>query len=345
MSSAYAYGGKSQFPPHKFVGILETNIMKALITGGLGFVGSNLAHKLASIGVDVTVIDAMIPDLGGNYFNIDKIKEKITVIEGDIRDKNIIEESIKHKDVIFHLAGQVDHKRSINRPYEDASIRIDGTLSVLEACRKHNPSAKIIYSSTRGVYGEPKKVPVNEDNPTNPLVMYAITSLAAENILKMYGKFYGTKTTILRLVNIYGPRHQMKHSYGIANYFIMQSLSHKPMTIMGTGKILRDFLFVDDACDAFIECSKNSGTDGKIFNVGSGKGTSFIELANEIKNATDGKVNLVKYTKVEKQLEPGNFIADITKITNETKWCPKTKLGDGIKKTVDFYNKNKKHYW
>jgi UDP-glucose 4-epimerase len=319
--------------------------MKALITGGLGFIGSNLAVRLISRGAEVTILDAMVLGLGGNYFNIEKIKENVVVHEGNLNDKKLIEECVKDKDVIFHLAGQVNHKRSINKPYEDVDIRVNGTISLLEACKNHNPSAKIIYSSTRGVYGNSNKIPVSEKSPVNPMVMYAITSLAAENILSMYKKFYGIESTILRLVNIYGPRHQMQHSYGIVNYFIMQSMSHKPITIMGTGKIIRDFLFVDDACDAFIECAKNPKTDGKIFNVGSGKKTSFIGLANEIKNVANGKVNLVKYTKIEKQLEPGNFVADISKMKKETRWKPKTKLSDGIKKTVDFYKKNKKHYW
>lgn len=319
--------------------------MKALITGGLGFVGSNLANKLVSKGAEVTIIDSLVPGLGGNRFNIDKIKDKVTVYEADIRDKKIIERCVKNKDVIFHIAGQVDHKRSIKYPYEDVDIRVNGTLSVLEACRKYNTSAKIIYSSTRAVYGESAKIPVSEDAPTRPKVMYAITSLAAENIIMMYEKFYDVKATILRLVNIYGPRHQMKYSYGIVNYFIMQALSGKPITIMGTGKIQRDLLFVDDACDAFVECAENPSTDGELFNLGSGKGVSFIELANEIKNATNCRIDLVEYTKVEKQLEPGDFVADITKIKNETKWRPKTKLSDGIKKTVEFYNKHRNHYW
>ena len=235
--------------------------------------------------------------------------------------------------------------RSIEKPYEDADMRINGTLSVLDACRSNNPDARIIFSSTRAVYGDSKSIPVREDFPTNPRSMYAITSLAAEKILSMYGNLYGINFTILRLVNTYGPRHQMKKAYGVLNYFVKQAVSNNPITVMGAGGIIRDFLFVDDACNAFLECAKSPRTNGEILNLGSGIGVSFLELANKIKSATNGTIKRIEYTKKLEQVEPGNFIADITKIKKLISWKPKTPLDEGIKKTIDFYKKNKKHYW
>lgn len=318
--------------------------MKALITGGLGFMGSNLAHKLLEKGHEITLIDALIPGLGGNEFNIGDIKDKVKVIKDDIRKESVIKDVVKDKDIIFHLAGQVDHKRSIEKPFEDVNIRVNGTLSLLEACKKHNPDVKIVFSSTRAVYGV-SKIPVNEESSTNPKGMYAITSLTAEKILAMYRELYGIKSTILRFTNSYGPRHQMKEKYGIANYFIKLALAEKPITVMGTGKVLRDYIFVDDCNDAFIICAENSKTDGQILNIGTGKGISFLELANEIKAQTNAEIEMIDYPKDTKLLEPGDFVANISKMKTLTGWEPKTDIKQGIKATLDFYKEFGKNYW
>src|SRR3989338_1790905 len=307
--------------------------MKALITGGLGFIGSNLAHKLVSMDYDVTILDAVMLDLGANFFNIEEIKDKVNFVKGDVRNKKTIETAVKDKDIIFHFAGQTDHLRSIEKPYEEVDMKINGIISVLEACKKNNQQAKIIFSSTRAVYGDSANLPVNETSETNPKSMYAITSLAAEKILRMYQNLYSIRTTSLRLVNIYGPRHQMKRPYGVFNYFIKQALSKKPITVMGKRNIIRDFLFVGDVCDACIECIKNQRTDGEVLNVGSGKGTSFTELANKIRQSTGGEIKMIAYTQKLEQVEPGDFVADIAKIKKFTSWRPKTPLEGGIKNT------------
>ena len=319
--------------------------MRALITGGMGFIGSNLAHKLVSENNEVTIIDSMVPGLGGNDFNIFEIRDNVKVIKKDIRDEKAIDDAVKGKDCIFHLAGQVDHKRSMENPLEDVSLRVNGTISLLEACRKNNQKAKIIFSSTRSVYGEVKKVPANEDMPANPKGMYAITSLAAEKIIGMYSNLYGMNFTILRLVNTYGPRHQMKKDYGIVNHFVRQALDRHPITVMGDGKILRDYIFVGDACDAVIRCAVNSKTDGQVINLGTGKGVSFLELAKLIGRMTGSEVKKVEYSRILKQIEPGDFVADISKLKKLTGWSPKMPLETGLKITMDFYSKNREKYW
>ncbi|MBI2549634.1 GDP-mannose 4,6-dehydratase [Candidatus Woesearchaeota archaeon] len=317
-----------------------------LITGGLGFIGSNLATKLAGLGANVTVVDALIEGLGGNKFNVHDVKEKVNAVVGDIRDKKLVAKLVRGKDYIFHLAGQVDHHRSIERPFEDLDIRCNGTLALLEACRKNNDNAKIVYTGTRAEYGAVKKIPVAEETPTKPLGMYAITSLAAENMMLMYNKLYGLRICCLRITNTYGPRHQMKLPYGIVNWFVRLAMDNKPITVMGDGKVLRDYLYVEDCCEALIAAAASERANGEAFNVATGKGTSFLELAKEVIRANGGgSSRFVPYPKETKQLEPGDFVADIRKVKKLLEWEPKTGLAEGLKATINFYRKNKSRYW
>ncbi|MBI2144028.1 SDR family NAD(P)-dependent oxidoreductase [Candidatus Woesearchaeota archaeon] len=324
------------------------NGKNALITGGMGFIGSNLAAKLAGNGADVTILDAMIEGLGGNQFNIHDIKNKIKAIAADVRDKKAVAEAVKGKDFIFHLAGQVDHHRSVGQPFEDLDIRCNGTLTLLEECRKNNDDAKIVYSGTRAEYGAVKKLPASEEEtPAKPIGMYAITSLAAENMMLMYNRLHGTRSCCLRITNTYGPRHQMKKPYGIVNWFIRLAMEGKPITVMGDGKTLRDYLYVEDCCDALMAAAAASEkSEGETFNAATGTGLSFLELAKEIIKANGrGDYKLVPYPDETKQLEPGSFVADIGKIRKLLRWTPKTPLSEGLKATIAFYRKNKQHYW
>ncbi|MBI2580197.1 GDP-mannose 4,6-dehydratase [Candidatus Woesearchaeota archaeon] len=317
-----------------------------LITGGLGFIGSNLAMQLAKAGAAVTVLDAMIEGLGGNQFNIHGVKDKVKVVIGDVRDKKTVADAVRGKDVVFHLAGQVDHSRSIEFPFEDLDIRCNGTLTLLEECRKNNDSAAIIYSGTRAEYGAVKKLPATEETPTKPIGMYAITSLAAENMILMYNRLYGLRSCSLRITNTYGPGHQMRKPYGVVNWFIRLAMDGKPITVMGDGKMLRDYLYVEDCCDAFMAAAENPKSSGEVLNVATGKGTSFIELAREVIRANgNGSYKLVPYPEETRQLEPGSFVADAAKIRKLLHWQPKTSLANGIRATTNFYRQNKRHYW
>ena len=173
-----------------------------LITGGLGFLGSNLAIKLAKKGAIVTILDSLVSELGGNEFNVSEIKDKITIVKDDLNNASTTNKLVKGKDIVFHLAGQVDHHRSMEKPFEDLDIRCKATLTLLEALRNHNKTCKLIYSSTRSVYGSPKLIPVSEDAPTEPKGMYAATSLAAEKFIQIYGNAYSLKYCILRITNV-----------------------------------------------------------------------------------------------------------------------------------------------
>lgn len=332
---------KTLLNPKKFSG------KKVLITGGLGFIGSNLAIRLVKLGARVTLLDSMLPLYGGNLFNIQSIQKRVKINFADIRDQSAMNYMVKDQDYIFHLAGQLSHVDSITDPFTDVYINIKGTLCVLEACRRFNPKAKILFAGTRGEYGPSVKLPVNESAPTNPKGMYAITNLTAEKMVLMYHEVHGVQGCCFRITNTYGPRHQMKHNrYGVVNWFIRTLLDQKPITLMGDGKILRDFLYIDDLVDAFLAAALQPQAYGEVFNVGSGEAIDFSDLARTmLRVAKRGKVKFVPFSQERKQLEPGDFYMDISKIFDYTGWSPKVSLSNGLAKTISFYRKYQKHYW
>lgn len=320
---------------------------KVLITGGLGFIGSNLAIKLVKLGAKVTLLDAMISDHGGNLFNIEPIKDKVAINVSDIRDENSINYLVCDKDYIFHLAGQVSHVLSLSNPFLDIDINIRGTATLMEACRKHNPRVKIVYSGTRGQYGSVVKLPVDENAPTNPKGIHEISHLTAEKIIKVYHDNFGIRCVLLRITNTYGPRAQMKHShYGVVNWFIRLAIDGKIIKVFGDGQLKRDFLYVDDCVEALLMSALNQGAYGEIFNVGVDKPCTFIELAKLIiKIAGRGKWKFAPFTLERKALEPGDFYSDITKIKKIVGWSPRVSLEDGLKATISYYKRYKQHYW
>lgn len=320
---------------------------KVLITGGLGFIGSNLAIALARGKSSVTIVDSAIPRQGGNMFNISPVKSRVKIVFSDIRSPKSMNRLVVGKDYIFHLAGQVSHVDSIKNPLKDLSINAEGTLVVLEACRKFNPNAHLIFTGTRGQYGSTIKLPVNEMHPMNPKGVYAITNLCAENLVMVYDQIHKIKSIALRITNTYGPRHQMMHDeYGVFNWFIRKAIDNEGIPVFGDGRILRDFLYVDDLVEAIMQAGLCDKAYGTVFNVGSGKPINFIELAKMISRiAGSGRFNFTEFTKERKELEPGDYYTDITKIKRIIGWRPKISLEIGIKRTLDYYRKYKKYYW
>ena len=318
-----------------------------LITGGLGFIGSNLAIRLVELGAEVTLLDSMLPLYGGNLFNIEPIKDRVRVNFSDIRDRHSMNYIIPGQDYIFHLAGQVSHVDSILDPFTDVDININGTLSVLEACRQFNPSAKIIFTGTRGQYGPSIKLPVDEDAPTNAKGIYAITNLAAEKIILMYHEVHKLPGVCLRITNTYGPRHHMKHDrYGVVNWFIRLALDDQVISIMGDGRILRDFLYVDDLVEVLLLTAASEQAYGQIFNAGTGIPTDFITLGETIvRLAGSGRCEFVPFSKERKQLEPGDYYTDIARIRTMLGWEPKVSLEEGLRRTIDYYRAYRDHYW
>lgn len=327
----------------KYSGFDKKNI---LITGGLGFIGSNLAYKLVELGANVIIVDAMIPNMGGNLYNIYEIRDKVKLNFADIRDENIMNQLVRDKDYIFNLAAQLSHTESMKDPFLDLDINCRGHLVLLEACRKFNDKVKIIYAGTRAQYGKILYTPVDEKHPINPTDANGITKYACEQYHILYYNVYGIKTTSLRLTNTYGPRHQMKHKeQGFIGWFVRQAMDNDEIKIFGKGKQLRDINYVDDVVDAFLMAATNDKAYGEVFNVG-GCPISLLNLVKLIIEIVGrGTYKLIEYPKGWKKIEVGDYVADITKIKEVLGWEPKTDVKEGLTKMVEYYEKNKPYYW
>ncbi len=318
-----------------------------LITGGLGFIGSNLAARLVAEGARVTLCDALIEGYGGNPANIREIRSKVEVDPSDVRDAAAMERLVAGRDVVFHLAAQVSHVMSLSNPYPDIDINIKGTAVVLEACRAKNPRAVVVRSGTRGQYGPAVRLPVSEETPSDPRGIYEISQLSAEMICRTYTRIHGIRTVPLRLTNIYGPRGQMKHSqFGVVNWFVRLALEGRPIPIFGSGRILRDFLYVDDCVEALLLAAASPLAVGEILNVGHDRPSTFLEVAETLRDLVPGtKLEFTDFTPERKAQEPGDFVSDITKIRRLLGWEPKVALREGLARTVDFYERHRAEYF
>ena len=320
---------------------------RTLITGGMGFTGSNLAIALVDAGADVTIVDAMIPGYAGNLFNIAPVRDRVAIHLCDIRDVAAMNNLVQAQDYVFHLAGQVDHILSLTDPFPDIDINIKGTAVLMEALRWHNPRAKVIYTGTRGQYGSAVTLPVSETAPTHPKGIYEISNLTAEKIIQVYNDVHGIAAVLLRLTNIYGPRAQMKHPrYGVVNWFVRLAVDDETIQVFGDGKILRDFLYIDDAVEAILMSALEPKAVGEVLNVGIDQPYNFIELAETlIEVAGTGRWEFAAFSPERKAQEPGDFYSDISKIRRLVGWTPRTALKDGLRQTVAFYRRYKQHYW
>ena len=320
---------------------------QVLITGGLGFIGSNLAIRLANLGARVTLVDAMIPEYGGNLFNIEPVRDRVAINFGDVCDRLAMNWLVKGQDYVFHLAGQVSHVMSMIDPFADIQFNIKGTAVVMEAVRHHNPTAKVIFTGTRGQYGPASQLPVSEAAPTNPRAIYEVSNLTAEKIIQVYHQTHGIPAVMLRLTNIYGPRAQMRHSqYGVVNWFVRQALDGEPIRVFGTGKILRDFVYVDDCVDAILAAATCDDAVGEIFNVGWDRPMTFLELAQTLERLCNGCTwHFAPFSPERAAQEPGDYYSDITKIRTVVGWEPSTSLEEGLRMTLDYYRRHREQYW
>ena len=320
---------------------------RVLVTGGLGFIGSNLSIKLVELGADVTIVDNMLPRQGGNLFNIEPVKDQVKVHFSDIRNQLSMNQLVQDIDLVFHLAGQVNHVDSMKNPVLDLEINCLGTLTLMEALRHFNPTAQVIYSGTRGEYGSSVKLPVDEDHPTNPTGLYAVTNLAAEKMIQVYGDVFKIPTTCLRITNTYGPRHQMQHDeYGVFNWFVRKALDSEALPVFGDGMIIRDFMYIDDLVECLLMTAQSEAAIGQVFNVGSGRGVTFREIAATIVDVIgSGSYKFTEFTQERAEVEPGDYWADISKITRVVGWQPRTDFAAGIKVTAEFYRAHREHYW
>ncbi len=320
---------------------------KVLITGGLGMIGSTIANKLVKYGANVTVVDSMIKPYGANFFNIKEVESQIKINISDIRDKESIKILVEDKDVVINLAGQVSHNDSLQNPYLDTDINYLGHLNVLEALKNYNPEAKVLYSGSRLQFGKIISNPVAEEHPLNPLTPYAVNKTAAENLYLYYNRVFNIRVVLFRIANPYGPRCQMQHSkYAIINWFIRNAMEDKNITIFGDGTQIRDYIFVDDLADAFILAAFTDNVRSEIFNIGSGIGSTFKEMVESVVNlAGKGRVVYQPWPQDYLNVETGDYITDITKITTMLNWKPKIDLTEGIQKTIEYYQKYHSYYW
>ena len=318
-----------------------------LITGGLGMLGSTIAHKLVDHGAAVTIIDSCLEPYGANMFNVEGIKDRIKINKSDIRDKGSIGALVKDKDFIFNLAGQVSHNDSIIDPFLDADINYFGHLNVLENIKKHNPKAVILYAGSRLQFGKIERVPVNETHPLRPRTPYALNKTAAENMYLFYHEMHKIPCVLFRIANPYGPRSQMKHSkYSMINWFLRLAMEGKTIKVFGDGNQIRDYIYVEDLADAFLSAAANKECYGKVFNVGSGTGTKFKDMVETVvKTVGSGKIDYVPWPENYANVETGNYITDIAKLFQATGWKPSVDLKIGIGSTHEYYKKNKSFYW
>jgi UDP-glucose 4-epimerase len=320
---------------------------RILITGGLGFIGSNLAIRLVREGARVAICDAMIEGYGGNFENLREVRADVEIHVADVRDESAMAGLVESRDVVFHLAAQVSHVMSLSNPYPDIDINIKGTAALLEACRKHNPEAVVVRSGTRGQYGPAVSLPVSEEAPSDPRGLYEISQLSAEMICRTYTRIHGIRTVPLRLTNVYGPRAQMKHShFGVVNWFVRLALDGKPIPIFGTGGILRDFLYVDDCVEALVRAAEEPAAIGEIINVGNDRASTFLEVAKLLQDLVPGAaIEFTDFTPERKAQEPGDFVSDISKIRRLLGWEPRVDLREGLSRTVAFYRERRAEYF
>jgi UDP-glucose 4-epimerase len=317
-----------------------------MITGGLGFIGSNLARRLVELGADVLLVDSLIPDYGGNLFNIDGIADRVRVNVADIRQQSTMNYLVRDRDVIFNLAGQVSHIDSMRDPYTDLEINCRSQMTVLEACRNHNARVKVVFAGTRQVYGRPDSLPVDESHLVRPTDVNGINKAAGENYHIVYNNVFGVRACSLRLTNVYGPRQLIRHNrQGFIGWFIRLAIENKPILIYGDGSQLRDFVFVDDAADAFLRAGADDAVNGEVFNVGGETPISHRELTSMlVRIAGSGSVQYVDWPAEKKAIDIGSFYADSTKFARRVGWTPTVGLEEGLRRTVAFYREHLGQY-
>ncbi len=318
-----------------------------LITGGLGFIGSNLARRLVELGARVTLVDSLIPEYGGNLFNIAGIEDRVRVNIADVRDEYSMDYLVQGRDFLFNLAGQTSHLDSMQNPYTDLEINCRAQLSILEACRKHNPRVKIVYASTRQIYGKPDYLPVDERHLLHPTDVNGINKMAGEWYHIVYNNVYGIRAVSLRMTNTYGPRMRVKDArQTFLGIWIKNLIEGKPIQVWGDGLQVRDFNYVDDAVEAILLAATSENANGQIFNLGSDETINLRDLAELcIEVNGGGTYEIIPFPPDRKVIDIGDYYADYRKIRGMLGWTPRVNLREGLKRTLEYYRAHREHYW
>lgn len=320
---------------------------KVIITGGLGFIGSNIAHRLVEYGAKVLIVDSLIPEYGGNLFNIEDIKDKVDVNIADVRDAHSMKYLVQGMDFMFNIAGQVSHTDSMKDPFTDLEINCRSQLSILESCRKYNPDIRVVFASTRQIYGVPKYLPVDEDHMLNPTDVNGINKTAGEWYHILYNNVYGIRSCSLRLTNTYGPRLRAKDArQTFLGIWIKQILTGEEIKVFGDGKQIRDFNYIEDVVDAFMISALNEKAYGQVFNLGSAEYINLLDLAKlMVKVNSSGSYSIVPFPSELKKIDIGDYYGDFKKIRSTLGWEPRVSLEEGLSLTLDYYRKHGEHYW
>ena len=320
---------------------------RVLITGGLGFIGSTLARRLVDLGAEVVIVDSLIPEYGGNRANIAGLEDAVTVNVSDVRDAHSLQSLIRGQEVLFNLAGQTSHVDSLHDPYTDLDINCRAQLSILEAVRQEAPEAKVVFASTRQLYGRPQYLPVDEAHPIVPVDPNGVNKAAGESFHLVYGRIYGLRCTVLRLTNTYGPRMRVKDDrQTFLGTWLRLAVLGQELAIYGDGSQRRDFTYVDDAVEAFLLAGARSEADGEIFNLGGEDPVSLLDLAELLVDLAPGaSYRTVPFPDDRLSIDIGDYVADDRKIRERLGWAPVVGLHDGLERSLDYYRRHGAQYW
>ena len=316
-----------------------------LITGGLGFIGSNLARALVELGADVILVDSLIPEYGGNLFNVAGLEPHVRINISDVRDPHSLRQLVQDRDVIFNLAGQTSHMDSMTDPVTDLEINCVAQLRLLEVCRHHNPGVKIVFASTRQIYGKPDYLPVDEKHLLRPTDVNGINKMAGEWYHILYNNVYGLRSTALRLTNTFGPRMRVKDArQTFLGVWIRAAVEGRPFEVWG-GEQLRDFTYVDDCVDALLAAADAKAVDGGIFNLGGDRVISLKELADLVIAANGSGDYVIKtFPPERKKIDIGDYYATDDKFRQATGWQPRVPLDVALSRSIAFYRENLPRY-
>jgi UDP-glucose 4-epimerase len=318
---------------------------RVLVTGGLGFIGSNLALELVQAGAQVTVLDALIPTHGGDHYNIRPAEAQLQIAIADMRDRMALVPHVLGKDFIFHLAGQVNHGDSMHDPDLDLGVNCVATIRLVEACRYHNPSAILVNTSTRQVYGKPRYLPVDEDHPTEPVDVNGINKLAAEYYHRLYDRTYDLRSVVLRLTNTYGPRQQIKNArQGVTGVFVHRALRGERLRLFGTGQQLRDFNYVDDVVEALLLAAVTPACYGNLYNLAADATHSLLDFCGILGRLCGAQYDVVPFPADRKLIDIGDYYGTYARFHAATGWRPRLSLEEGLERSVEFFTTHRAHY-
>jgi len=320
---------------------------QVLITGGLGFIGSNLAHRLVELGAKVLIVDSLVPQYGGKLFNVAGIEDQVRINIADVRDRSSMDYLVQGQDYLFNLAGQVSHMDSMKDPFTDLEINCRSQLSILESCRYNNPDVKVIFASTRQIYGMPDYLPVDERHLVHPTDVNGINKMAGEWYHIVYNNVYGVKATSLRLTNTFGPRMRVCDArQTFMGLWFRLLIEGKELAVYGDGRQVRDFNYVDDVVEALLQVAVDEEANGQVYNLGGDEPINLLHLAQlMVEIAGKGGYQLVPWPANRKRIDIGDYYGDYRKIRSKLGWCPRVSLQEGVRRTFRFYEDHRKHYW